>query len=168
MICHLVCLSSKHRNLLDISLKSPIYVEGRPTTLMCHLVCLSSHSRNLSVLISNHQIMWGISATWSVTLICLSSQNRNLSEQISNCHILGGLDLLLDLSPGLPELSSSRNLSISNLKLPIYWGARSATWSATWSAWALTVGIYQYESQITIFWGGYICHLICHLVCLSS
>ena len=26
--------------------------------------------------------------------------------------------------------------------------------SATWSAWALWVGIYQYESQITIFWEG--------------
>ena len=32
-------------------------------------------------------------------------------------------------------------------------GGRSATWSATCSAWALRVGIYQYESQIAISWG---------------
>ena len=35
----------------------------------------------------------------------------------------------------------------------LYQGDRSATWSATWSAWALRVGIYQYESQIVISWG---------------
>ena len=30
-------------------------------------------------------------------------------------------------------------------------GGRSATWSATLSAWALRVGIYQYESEISIW-----------------
>ena len=49
--------------------------------------------------------------------------------------------------------SQSSNLSVWIWNC-FFLGGRSATWSATWSAWALRVGIYHYESQIAIVQGG--------------
>ena len=104
-------------------------------------------------------IFWGLICH----LVCLTSQSRNLSVWISNCHFLGG-GVICHLTC---LCSQSRNLSvwISNWH---FLGGRSAPWSAIWSAWALRVGIYQYQSQIALLKGGLISHLVCHLVCLSS
>ena len=54
--------------------------------------------------------------------------------------------------PGLPETLRVGIYQYES-QITMSRGVTSATWSATWSAWALKVAIYQYKSQITIFWG---------------
>ena len=58
--------------------------------------------------------------------------------------ILLGVDLPLDLS----EFSEQESIS-TNFNSPFYGGR-----SASWSAWALRTGIYQYQFQIAILQGG--------------
>ena len=70
---------------------------------------------------------------------------------LANRWLYWGVDLPLNLPPGLPELSEQQSVSM-NLK-SVFWGGRSATWSATWSAWALRAKISQYESKISVSWG---------------
>ena len=54
-----------------------------------------------------------------------------------------------DLPLNLPELSEKESINFES-QIDIFCRGRSATWSA----WAVREGIYQYESQISIFWGG--------------
>ena len=82
--------------------------------------------------------MGGRSATWSVCTLRVGIYQYQF--QIT---ILWGVDLPLDL----PELSEQESISV-NFKLPFYGGR-----SATWSAWAHRVGVYQYQFQITILLG---------------
>ena len=82
--------------------------------------------------------MGGRSATWSVWTL-----RTGIYQYQFQITILWGVDLPLDL----PELSEQESISV-NFKLPFYGGR-----SATWSAWAHRVGVYQYQFQITILLG---------------
>ena len=123
--------------------------------------------------ISNYCFPGGRSATWSAWALRVAIYQYEFQIIIA-----GEVDLPLGLPPGLPpglpELSEQECISM-NLKSPFSGGlichliclssqSRNLSawmsnchflwgWSATWSDWALRIGIYQYESQITVFQG---------------
>ena len=160
-VCHLIYLSSQSMNL-SVGI-SNCHFTG---VYICQqLICLSSQSMNLSVGISNCHFTGGRSVnSWSAKYELRSTRLKLILLLSRSCIWKVGSDVSPGGSATWSDLSSQSMQSISrNFKLPFhweichliclssqskhlsvgFWKCQFTGGSATWSAWALRVGIYQ-------------------------